>query len=138
MWDGFFNKMSIKIFSSGLNIEEDISWMASMNEFSEKYIREAFEFNKKNIINNRDFGLSHHSTALTNDPCFYKFSEFILKKSFLFLENQGYCLKNYSLALNDLWVQEFSKQRKIQCGDTESKLLVEFFIKKYPHLKFVI
>ena len=66
-----------------------------MNEFSEKYIREAFEFNKKNIINNRDFGLSHHSTALTNDPCFYKFSEFILKKSFLFLENKVYCLKNY-------------------------------------------
>jgi hypothetical protein len=40
--------------------------------------------------------------------------------------------------ISEKWVQEFSKQRKIQCGDTESKLLVEFFIKKYPHLKFVI
>ena len=40
--------------------------------------------------------------------------------------------------ISEKWVHEFSKQRKIQCGDTESKLLVEFFIKKYSHLKFVI
>ena len=40
--------------------------------------------------------------------------------------------------ISEKWAQEFSRQRKVQCGDTESRLLVEFFIKKNPHLKFVI
>ena len=40
--------------------------------------------------------------------------------------------------ISEKWVQEFSRQRNVQCGDTESRLLVEFFINKYPNLKFVI
>jgi hypothetical protein len=40
--------------------------------------------------------------------------------------------------ISEKWVQEFAKQRRVQCGDSESKILVEFFIKKNPHLKFVI
>jgi uncharacterized protein (TIGR02466 family) len=100
----------MKFFSSNFYIEEDTSWLYSLNKFSDKYIEEAFENNKKHFINDRDFCLSHHSETLTNDLNFYKLSEFILKKSFLFLENQGYCLKNYSLVLSNLWVQEFSKE----------------------------
>ena len=40
--------------------------------------------------------------------------------------------------ISEKWVQEFAKQRKVQCTDIESRLLVEFFLKKYPQLKFVI
>jgi len=43
----------------------------------------------------------------------------------------------YKLIANK-WISEFSKQRKINCGEKERELLVEFFIKKNPHLKNVI
>ena len=100
----------MKFFSSNFYTEEDTSWLYSLNKFSDKYIEEAFENNKKHFTNDRDFCLSHHSESLTNDLNFHKLSEFILKRSFSFLENQGHCLKNYLLVLNDLWVQEFSKE----------------------------
>jgi len=102
--------MNTKFFSSYFYVEEDISWLYSLNKFSDEYIEKAIEDNKKNFIQNKDFGLNHNSESLTNDLNFNKFSEFLLKRSFLFLEHQGYCLKNYLLCLNNLWVQEFSKE----------------------------
>lgn len=102
--------MKSEFFSSYIYSEEDVSWLNSLNIISDKYINEAIEDNKKNFINNKDFGLSHHSESLINDLNFNKFSQFILKRCFSFLENQGYCLKNYSLVMNELWVQEFSKE----------------------------
>jgi len=102
--------MNTKFFSSYFYVEEDISWLYSLNKFSDEYIKKAIEDNKKNFIQNKDFGLNHNSESLINNSNFYKFSEFLLKRSFSFLENQGYCLKNYLLCLNDLWVQEFSKE----------------------------
>jgi hypothetical protein len=38
----------------------------------------------------------------------------------------------------DKWVNEFAKQRKINAGEKEKELIVEFFLKKYPYLKNVI
>jgi uncharacterized protein (TIGR02466 family) len=102
--------MNSKFFSSNFYAEEDISWLQPLNILSDKYIKQAIENNKKKFINGKDFCLSHHSEHLTNDSNFNKLSEFVLKRSFSFLENQGYCLKNYSLVMNDLWVQEFSKE----------------------------
>lgn len=101
--------MKSLFFSSSFYIEEDTSWLDSLNKFSDDYIKKAFENNKIKFFEKKDFGLSHHSETLTNDSNFQKLSEFVLKRSFSFLENQGYCLKNYSLVLNELWVQEFSK-----------------------------
>jgi len=102
--------MNIKFFSSNFYIEEDLSWVETLNKLSDNYINRAIENNKKNFIHNKDFGLTHHSESLNKDVNFDKFSNFILKRSFSFLENQGYCLKNYLLVMNDLWVQEFSKE----------------------------
>jgi hypothetical protein len=70
----------MKFFSSNFYIEEDTSWLYSLNKFSDKYIEKAFENNKNYFINGRDFCLSHHSEPLTNDSNFYKLSGFILKK----------------------------------------------------------
>ena len=102
--------MKSSFFSSCVYVEEDISWLESLNKFSDPYIGEAIENNKKLFINNKDFGLAHHSRALMNDINFLKFIEFISKKSYSILDEQGYDLKNYSLALSELWVQEFSKE----------------------------
>jgi uncharacterized protein (TIGR02466 family) len=102
--------MKFSIFSSFIYIEEDNSWLASLNKLSDPYIKKATEKNKKLFINNKDFGLTHHSSTLTNDVNFLKFIEFISKRSYSILDEQGYDLKDYSLALRELWVQEFSKE----------------------------
>ena len=102
--------MKSSFFSSCIYVEEDTSWLNSLNKFSDPYIDEAINNNKKHFINNKDFGLSHQSSDLMNDINFLKFIEFISKKSYLILDEQGYDLKNYSLALRELWVQEFSKE----------------------------
>ena len=102
--------MKSLFFSSPVYIEEDISWLESLNKFSDPYIKEAKERNKINFINNKDFGLVHHSEELYNDINFYKFVNFICKRSYLILEEQGYDLTTYSLAVRELWVQEFSKE----------------------------
>lgn len=102
--------INCNLFSSRFYVEEDTSWLGNINTLSDKYISEALENNRKKFINNKDFGLTHHSFSLINDQSFYNLSEFILKKSFAFLDSQGYCLKNHLLVLNDLWVQEFSKE----------------------------
>ena len=102
--------MKSSFFSSCVYVEEDTSWLDSLNKFSDKYIEEAKENNKKLFINNKDFGLAHHSDSLTSDINFLKFIEFISKRSYSILDEQGYDLNNYSLSVNDLLVQEFSKE----------------------------
>ena len=102
--------MKYSFFSNNVYVEEDVSYLESLNKFSDPYINEAKENNKKLFINNKDFGLVHHSSALMNDINFLKFIESIAKKSYLILDEQGYDLKDYSLALRELWVQEFSKE----------------------------
>ena len=102
--------MKSSFFSSCVYVEEDISWLESLNKFSDPHINEATENNKKLFINNKDFALVHHSSDLTNDINFLKFIEFISKRSYSILDEQGYDLKDYSLVLRELWVQEFSKE----------------------------
>jgi hypothetical protein len=89
--------MKSSFFSSCIYVEEDTSWLDSLNKFSDKYIEEAKENNKKLFINNKDFGLAHHSDSLTSDINFLKFIEFISKRSYSILDEQGYDLKDYSL-----------------------------------------
>ena len=101
--------MKYSFFSSCVYVEEDNSWLAYLNKLSDPYINEAIENNKKLFINNKDFGLTHHSISLMGDVNFLKFIQFISKRSYSILDEQGHDLKDYSLALRDLWVQEFSK-----------------------------
>ena len=101
--------MKSSFFSSYVYAEEDNSWLEFLNKLSDPYINEAIENNKKYFINNKDFGFAHHSGDLMNDINFLKFIQFVSKKSYSFLDEQGYDLKDYSLAVRELWVQEFSK-----------------------------
>ena len=90
-------------FLSTIHEEEDTSWLNYLNIVSDKYLQEK-------IINNQNFGVTHHSESLKNDKNFLKFMNFICQRSYSILDNQGYDLKNYSLMVKDLWVQEFSKK----------------------------
>jgi uncharacterized protein (TIGR02466 family) len=102
--------MKFSFFSSNIYVEEDPSWLEYLNKASDKYIEQAIENNKKYFINNKDFGFAHHSDTLLNDPIYSKFIEFISKRAYSILDGQGFDLKNYSLAIRELWVQEFSKE----------------------------
>jgi uncharacterized protein (TIGR02466 family) len=102
--------MKSSFFSSCVYVEENNFWLDSLNKLSDPYINEAVENNKKLFINNKDFGLVHHSRALMNDSNFLEFIKFISKKSYSILDEQGYDLKDYLLTLSELWVQEFSKE----------------------------
>ena len=101
--------MNYSIFSNSILVFQDNSWLNNLNKFSENYIIKSRNENKERIINNKEFGFSNHSSPLINDENFLDFIKFVSKKSFNFLEEQGYDLSNYSLNVLDLWVQEFAK-----------------------------
>jgi len=101
--------VNYNIFSNSILVFQDNSWLDSLNKFSENYIIKSRDENKKRVINNKEFGFSNHSSPLINDENFLDFIKFVSKKSFNFLEEQGYDLSNYSLNVLDLWVQEFAK-----------------------------
>jgi uncharacterized protein (TIGR02466 family) len=101
--------MKHTIFLDSILVFQDNSWLNSLNKFSENYIIKSKDENKKRIINNKEFGFSNHSSSLANDENFLEFTKFICKKSFNFLDEEGYDLSNYFLSVSDLWVQEFAK-----------------------------
>lgn len=101
--------MNYNIFSNSILVFQDNSWLDNLNKLSENYLIKSRDENKKRVINNKEFGFSNHSSPLINDENFLDFTKFICKKSFNFLEEQGYDLSNYSLNVSDLWVQEFAK-----------------------------
>lgn len=102
--------MKSSFFSNCVYVEEDNFWLNYLNKLSDPYINKAVENNKKLFFDNKDFGLVHHSGPLMNDINFLDFIKFISKKSYSILDEQGYDLKDYSLTLTELWVQEFSKE----------------------------
>ena len=102
--------MKQSFFKTNIYIEENISWLDNLNKFTDSYVKEAIENSKKYFINNKDFGIAHHSNPLVHDINFLEFTKFISKKSYTILDEEGYDLQNYSLTIKDLWVQEFSKE----------------------------
>jgi uncharacterized protein (TIGR02466 family) len=90
------------IFTSTIYSIEKKEWLDHLNSSCEKYIDQSY------ITNN--FGVSHHSTSLTNDDNFKDFNIFICKIAMGILNTQGYNTDVYSLSVSDLWVQEFSKK----------------------------
>jgi hypothetical protein len=47
--------------------------------------------------------------------------------------------KTFYQVLTDVsrkWIKEFSNQRKINCGEKEIVLMVDYFVKKFPFLNF--
>ena len=68
--------------------------------------KENKKFYKKNIL---DFGMSHHSTSLINNPEFFELKEFINKSSLKILNHMGYDITNHKIFWTEMWVQEFAE-----------------------------
>lgn len=96
------------IFTSSIYFDEKKDWVDKSNKFTDPYIKESRDTNKLNLINNKDFGIVHHSTPLTKDENFKDFLQYINSNAFDILNNQGFDLSNYFLATTELWVQEFA------------------------------
>jgi len=105
-----------KLFETPLYHFEDKTFL-NLNKICDKYIKEGKDLNKK-IIKDRekhykkkigDFGLSHASTSLLEEPKIKEFGEFVGQTSFNILSSQGFDLSKHRLDFNELWVQEFGK-----------------------------
>jgi len=89
---------------------EKSEWLNDLISYTDKYIDNVKNKNTKLFINNKDFGITHHSDPLEFDENFKEFSKFICRTSMDLLNEQGYDVEFYNLVINSLWVQEFSKE----------------------------
>mgnify|MGYP003123656161 FL=1 len=97
-------------FNTAIWTEQKPEFITSLNNASNKYIKEAKKRNKNHIKKYGDFFASHHSTPLTHDNDFLDFRNYIGEKSWEYLDNQGYDMSQYTTMFSELWVQEFSKK----------------------------
>ena len=96
-------------FKTPVWVEVKKDFVKSANKASNKYIKEAKKRNKDLIKKTNDFGYSHHSTPLSNDPLFRDLLTYVGQKSWEFLDWQGFDMNQYDLLTTEMWVQEFSK-----------------------------
>jgi uncharacterized protein (TIGR02466 family) len=103
-------------FSCPIYISKDDSWITQLNKISDHYLNKKLPETKlqiqernKLIGNVGDHGFSYHSDQMMKDKKLYKFNKLILDMSKNILLTQGYDLSSYKMQINELWVQEFSK-----------------------------
>ena len=68
-------------FSTTIWSEQKLEFVKSLNNASNKYIKDAKSKEKAFIKKNGDFGISYHSTPLTTDNDFLDFRNYVGQKS---------------------------------------------------------
>jgi uncharacterized protein (TIGR02466 family) len=96
-------------FKTPIWIEDKPEFVKSLNKASNQYIKDAKKREKEFIKKHGDFGRSYHSTPLTMDNNFLDFRNYVGKKSWDFLDWQGFDMQQYTTMFSELWVQEFAK-----------------------------
>jgi len=89
-----------------------------LNKLADKYIKDAKKtlqpsLKERDKIYKRklgDFGLSNHSVSINTNPEAKTFTEYCGNRSYEFLEECGFDLRNHSLHYTEMWVQEFSRK----------------------------
>ena len=97
-------------FSTTIWSEQKLEFVKSLNNASNKYIKDAKSKEKAFIKKNGDFGISYHSTPLTTDNDFLDFRNYVGQKSWEYLDHQGFDMQQYTAMFSEMWVQEFSKK----------------------------
>ena len=104
-------------FPCELFITEKPEWVSQLNKICDPYIEESKKRNKP-ILEDRDKkfraklndkGMMFHSLPLQHDKNFHPFMQYVATKSSEILNDQGYDLQHYNMAVNELWVQQFGK-----------------------------
>lgn len=105
-------------FSSPIYRIEKPEWLTKINKACEPVIKKAKKQNdlffkqrdKTYGIKKGDFGWSHHTGMIVDLPGLEELKDFTIKSSYQVLDEMGYSLKNYALAITEFWAQEFSKK----------------------------
>ena len=103
-----------KIFETPLYLYTNETFL-KLNKTCDKYIKQGKEFNKTKIKNRKksykkdigDFGLSHASTTLLEEPKLKDFEEFVGQTAYNILEAQGFDMSKHRVDFTEMWVQEF-------------------------------
>ena len=96
-------------FASPVWLDYRPEWVDTLNKAGNIHIKNARAKNKDLIKDTKDFGLIHHSDELQSDPNFKTLLDYVVDKSWHFLDSQGYNIENYVPVVTDCWLQEFSK-----------------------------
>ena len=99
-------------FNTTIWSEQKLEFVKSLTKASDKYIKVAKNFPeaKAHIKKFGDFGRSYHSSSLTKDNNFRDFTNYVGQKSWEYLDDQGFDMKEYTTMFTELWVQEFAKK----------------------------
>ena len=96
---------------------DEPKFVKKLNKASDKYIKEAKKRLKKNIDKrNKEFGdkgdMGHvfHSTSLIGDSKFKELQDYIGATAHNLLGEMGFDLKDYTIFITEMWVQEFAKK----------------------------
>ena len=109
---------TIDLFPTPLWIGEEINQekLKLLNDASDSIIVDAIKSKQKEISDRnkifgdiKDKGFTFHSKNLVNETPFIELQHFIEQTSVDFLNSMGYDLKDYSVFITEMWVQEFSK-----------------------------
>ena len=79
-------------------------YIKGAKELTKHAIKERNKIFKKDL---KDFGMSHHSKSLVQDPNLQELKNHIIEQSCTFLEEAGFNIENHKVFFRDLWVQEF-------------------------------
>jgi len=92
------------------------SLVKTLNKASDPYIKTAKKNLKKSIDkrnkkfgNKGDMGNVFHSTTLIGDPKFAELQQYVGATAYNLLEEMGFDLKDHTVFVSELWVQEFAK-----------------------------
>ena len=109
-------------FSSPVYVEEKLDFLKTVNKLSDIAIDDSILRDNENELNNKknrlgieiynrvkDHGWSYQSGPLLNFDVLNDFIGYIGSTSYQILDYQGFDLKDYSVVLDEMWVQEFSK-----------------------------
>jgi len=105
-----------KLFETNLYVVEEPKFLY-LDKALEKYVKEAKKLSKPNIKTREklykkkigDFGLSHPSVSLLDEPKIKDFGSYVGQTSYNILESQGFDMSKQRVDFNELWVQEFGK-----------------------------
>ena len=91
-------------FVNGLNKASDPYIKAAQKNLQDDVKQRTKKFGDK-----KDRGYVYHSTTLVNKPGFEKLNKYVVATAYNFLDQIGFDMSNYQMALTEMWVQEFSR-----------------------------
>jgi uncharacterized protein (TIGR02466 family) len=96
---------------------DEPKFVNKLNKASEPYIKQSKKRMKKQIDSrNKKFGnkgsMGHvfHSTSLIGDPKFKDLQNYVGATAYNLLNEMGFDLKDYTVFVTEMWVQEFAKE----------------------------